>query len=436
MDSDSFSFIENLDEMILPKVVILIILFICSAFISGAEVAYFSLSSIDLDTASESKSKRQQKVVTLLEKPKKLLATILISNNFINILIVLIFAYLAEQLFSGISNQYLRFSIEVGLVTLLILLFGEVLPKVYANRNALKFATLMVTPIHVLSVIFTPLSKPLLGLTNIIEKRLGRKKGNFSVEKLSQALELTSENATTKDEQKILQGIVNFGSTETVQIMKSRVDVFAIADDEKYEDVVEKIIDNGFSRNPIYHENIDQITGVLYAKDLLPHLHKKEFNWQELARETIFVPENKKLDDLLKEFQEKKIHLAVVVDEYGGTSGIVTLEDIMEEIVGDISDEFDNEGLFYSKIDKSNYVFEGKTSIKDFARVINIEEAIFDEKKGETETLAGFIIEISGKFPKKNEVIEFEHLKFKIEAMDRRRVKQVKVTINPISNEN
>jgi len=435
LDPDPASFLENFDMYFVIKLVALIILLICSAFISGAEIAFFSLSPTDLDKAEESGSKQQKNVVKILEEPQKLLATILISNNFINILIVLIFAFLGEQLFSGISNKVIKFIIEVGLVTFLILLFGEVLPKVYANRNAMKFATMMVMPLRVLSILSIPLSKPLLGLNNMVEKRLGQKKSDFSVEKLSQALELTSANATTEEEQKILEGIVSFGRTETVQIMKPRTDVFAISDDDTYKNVLSEIVKKGYSRNPVYHENIDTIIGVLYAKDLLPHLSKTDFKWQTLLRKPIFVPENKKLDDLLKEFQDKKIHLAVVVDEYGGTSGIVTLEDIIEEIVGDITDEFDDEDLLYSKIDDNNYVFEGKTSIKDFCKVLNIEEEFFEEEKGETETLAGFILEVSKKFPKKNEIIKFEHLTFKIEAMDKRRVKQVKVTINPLLNE-
>ena len=272
-------------------------------------------------------------------------------------------------------------------------------------------------------------------MTNLAEKRLGKKSTKFSIERLSEALQLTSNNATTDEEQKILEGIVNFGNTETIQIMKPRIDVFAISDDYSFKKVVTQITTNGFSRNPVYHENIDEIIGVLYAKDLLPHLNKEKFAWQSLLRKVIFVPENKKLDDLLKEFQEKKIHLAVVVDEYGGTSGIVTLEDIIEEIVGDITDEFGNDDLSYSKIDERNYVFEGKTSIKDFSKVIGVDEEMFEERKGETETLAGFILEISRKFPRVKEVISFENLSFKIEGMDKRRVRQIKVTINPILND-
>lgn len=439
MDPEPSSFISlifiSLDGFFILRLSVLLILLVCSALISGAEVAYFSLSQSDLNIAAQSKSKREKRVVELLDNPKKLLATILISNNFINILIVLLFAYLGEEMFIGIGNVYLRFTIEVGLIAFLILLFGEVLPKVYANRNSMKFASFMVNPLQFLNSFLSFLSIPLMSLTNLVESRLGRKNSNFSVAKLSKALELTSDDATTDDEQKILQGIITFGNTETNQIMKPRIDVFAIEDTEDFEAVVAKIVKNGFSRNPVYHENIDEIIGVLYAKDLLPHLTKTTLNWQALLREPIFVPENKKLDDLLKEFQEKKIHLAVVVDEYGGTSGIVTLEDIIEEIVGDISDEFDDIDLFYSKIDDYNYVFEGKTSIKDFTKIIGVDEEMFEKDKGEAETLAGFILEISGKFPKNKEIINFQHLSFKVEAMEKKRVKQVKVTIKSPRNE-
>ena len=285
--------------------------------------------------------------------------------------------------------------------------------------------------INSVNVLLTPFSLPLIALTKWIEKKLGHKGNSFSVETLSQALELTSDGATTKDEQKILEGIVNFGNTETVQIMKPRIDIFAISDDEEYPVVLEKILENGYSRNPVYKESIDNIVGVLYAKDLLAHLNKTNFKWQSLLREAFFVPENKKLDDLLDDFRARKNHLAIVVDEYGGTSGLVTLEDVIEEIVGDINDEFDDDDLTYSKIDANNYIFEGKTSIKDFCRVFDDEdEAIFEEEKGESETLAGFILEISGKFPKKGEKINFKNYTFTIEGLDKKRIKQVKATRN------
>ena len=326
----------SIDFLTTINIIALIALLIGSALISGTEVAFFSLTQTNLNELSND-GKEDNIIVTLLEKPRKLLATILILNNFINILIVLLFAALAESLFSGFNYQLnlhfftvsVRFLIEIILVTFLILLFGEVLPKVYASRNALRFTKVMAKFINVINVFLTPFSLPLITLTKFIENKLGNKNSNFSVETLSQALELTSDGATTKDEQKILEGIVNFGNTETVQIMKPRIDIFAISNDESYEDVLAKIIKNGYSRNPVYKESIDTIIGVLYAKDLLAHLDKKNFKWQELIREAFFVPENKKLDDLLDDFRARKNHLAIVVDEYGGTSGLVTLEDVI-----------------------------------------------------------------------------------------------------------
>lgn len=413
------------------SIALLFLLLFMSAFISGAEVAFFSLSKIDLDRAAESRSSKKKAVVSLLERPKRLLATILVSNNFVNILIVLIFAYIGDFLFAEITSELLKFLIEVVLVTFLILLFGEVLPKLYASRNSMKFAVIMVYPIKILVSLLSFISFPLLGLTNIIEDNLGKQKSSLSVEKLSQALGLTSNETTTKDDQKILQGIVSFGNTETGQIMTPRIDIFAISKDESYENVVAKIVNEGFSRNPVYGENIDEIIGVLYAKDLLPYIDEKNFDWQQLIREPYFVPENKKLDDLLKEFQEKKNHLAVVVDEYGGTSGIVTLEDVIEEIVGDISDEYDQDDAPYSKIDENNFLFDGKINLKDFYKILEVQNThLFEENKGESETIAGFILEIHGKFPRKQEIITFFEYSFKVEVMDKKRIKQVKVTIN------
>ena len=441
MDPDSeslFLLLASFDIITALNGIILILLLIGSALISGSEIAFFSLNQTDINELSKN-GKEKNAVVTLLERPRKLLATILITNNFINILIVLLFASLAETLFGDFNISLdlyffavpIRFLLEVLLVTFLILLFGEVLPKVYASRNALLFAKKMSKFIHTVNILLTPFSMPLIAITKWVEQKLGSKASNFSVETLSQALELTSRDATSKDEQKILHGIVNFGNTETVQIMKPRIDVFALSDTETYEEVLSKILTNGYSRNPVYSENIDTIIGVLYAKDLLAHLNKKTFDWQTLLREPFFVPENKKLDDLLADFRAKKNHLAIVVDEYGGTSGVVTLEDVIEEIVGDINDEFDDEDVSYSKIDANNYIFEGKTSIKDFCKILDDEdEEIFEEEKGESETLAGFILEISGKFPKKGTEINFKNYTFTIEALDKKRIKQVKATRN------
>ena len=407
-------------------IVSLVVLLCISGLISGTEVAFFSLTKADLEDESNLNIKQ---VNHLLEGPKKLLATILIANNFVNILFILLFTYVGDYLFSNLSSTLLKFLIEIVLVTFLILLFGEVLPKIYASRNAYGFASFMAKPMIFLNSMLSFLSKPLLSLTKIVERKLSKKQTDFSVEVLSQALELTSKGATTKEEKKILQGIVNFGNTDTSQIMCPRMDIFALASDEEFIEVTEKIIRKGHSRIPIYNENIDNIIGILYTKDLIPHINKKTFQWKKIIREAFFVPENKKLDDLLKEFQDMKNHMAIVVDEYGGTSGLITLEDIIEEIVGDISDEFDQNDLSYSKLDDLNYVFEGKITLKDFYKVIQIEESIFEEHKFEAETLAGFILEITGKFPKKNDKVSFKNYNFIIEAIDKKRIKQVKVSL-------
>jgi gliding motility-associated protein GldE len=334
-------------------------------------------------------------------------------------------------MFISITSSIIKFIIEVIVVTFLILLFGEILPKVYASRNKLKFAIFMAYPLKVLDILITPLSLPMRSITIAIHKKLGKQKSNLSVDQLSQALELTSKEDTTKEEHKILKGIVSFGSTDTKQVMQPRMDIFALDESLKYSDIIPKIIKHGYSRIPVYKDNLDTILGILYVKDLLPYLDEVNFDWTSLLREPFFVPENKKLDDLMVEFQEKKVHLAVVVDEYGGTSGIVSLEDVIEEIVGNISDEFDVEDLTYSKLDDNNFVFEGKTTLKDFYKIIKLEdEDVFETHKGEAETIAGFILEISGSFPKLNSKINFKNYVFKIEALDKKRIKQIKVTIN------
>ncbi|WP_298479050.1 gliding motility-associated protein GldE [uncultured Maribacter sp.] len=438
MDPDPLSLLLNfvvLDSAFALRIGVLVLLLVCSALISGAEVAFFGLSQTNIKEIEEEKTAKGSLVVKLLEKPKKLLATILIANNAINIGVVLLFNVIGDNLFSSITTIFLgfisvRFLLEVVVATFLILMFGEILPKVYANRNRKSFAQFMVYPLKVLDVVFSPFSMPMRSATIFLHSRLGKEKSNLSVDHLSQALELTSEGDTTKEEQKILEGIVSFGNTDTKQVMCPRIDIFALNEKMKFAEVLEKIKKNGYSRIPVFSENMDNVLGVLYVKDLLSHLDRKTFNWLSLIREPYFVPENKKLDDLLLEFQEKKNHLAVVVDEYGGTSGIVTLEDIIEEIVGDISDEFDDEDLVYSKLDDFNYVFEGKTTLKDFYRVVKIEdEEDFEDQKGESETIAGFVLEIAGGFPKKGELIIFKDYKFVVESLDKKRLKQIKVTL-------
>ncbi|MBR9854772.1 MAG: gliding motility-associated protein GldE [Algicola sp.] len=411
------------------KIVVLVLLLACSALISAAEVALFGLSQTNLNEMEDSDSPRGKLVVELLDKPKKLLATILITNNAINIGIVLLFSSIGDTIFEGIEGTF-RFLLEVVVATFLILMFGEILPKIYANRNRVQFSHFMAIPLKGLNYIFTPLSSPMRNITIFMEDKLGRKKSNLSIDHLSQALELASEGDTTKEEQKILEGIVTFGNTDTKQVMRPRIDIFAVNEKMKFPEVIEEIKKNGYSRIPVFSENMDNVLGVLYVKDLLPYIDRKSFNWMSLIREPYFVPENKKLDDLLLEFQDKKNHLAVVVDEYGGTSGIVTLEDIIEEIVGDISDEFDDEDLVFSKLDDHNYVFDGKTALKDFYRVVKIEEEDeFESKKGESETIAGFVLEISGSFPKIGEKVLFKDYQFIVESMDKKRLKRIKVTL-------
>ncbi|PRP68389.1 gliding motility-associated protein GldE [Nonlabens agnitus] len=409
---------------------VFILLLIFSALISGAEVALFSLSNTELEEDNPSFPK-QAIVAKLLDRPKKLLATILIANNAINITSVLIFSILAEVWFGGLETEWLRFLLEVGVVTFLILLFGEIFPKVYANRNPIGFANFMALPLNVLDKLFSFMSLPMRYITLLIQDRLGSKKSNITVSQLSQALELTDENDTTDEEQQLLQGIVSFGLTDTKNVMRNRTDVFALDESLTFKEIVPQVVTNGYSRIPVFKESIDNITGILYVKDLLPYIDRKNFEWTKLLREAYFVPENKKLDDLLQDFQEQKKHLAIVVDEYGGTSGLISLEDIIEEIVGDISDEFDDENLIYSKLDDRNYIFEGKTSIKDFYRILKLEEdayQLFEDAKGESETLAGFLLEQTGHFPRKLDKIIFEGYTFIIESMDKKRIKQIKCT--------
>jgi gliding motility-associated protein GldE len=406
-----------------------------SALISGAEVAFFGLSQTEINEIEEKKTSKGKIIVALLDRPKKLLATILIANNAINIGVVLLFNNIGDTIFADVTYVILglvpvRFLLEVVVVTFLILMFGEILPKVYANRNRFTFAFFMTFPLKVLDFLFSPLSLPMRSATIFMYDKLGKQKSNLNVGHLSQALELTSEGDTTVEEQKILEGIVSFGNTDTKQVMRPRIDIFALNEEMKFLEVLAEIKTHGYSRIPVFSQNLDNVLGVLYVKDLLPYIDRKTFNWMSLIREPYFVPENKKLDNLLLEFQTKKNHLAIVVDEYGGTSGIVTLEDIIEEIVGDISDEFDDEDLVFSKLDDFNYVFDGKTALKDFYRVAKIEdEDDFEEKKGESETVAGFVLEIAGSFPKRGEVVIFKEYQFVVESLDKKRLKQIKITL-------
>lgn len=411
------------------KLVLVLIFLLGSALISGAEVAFFGLSHVELDEMEEESDSRSKAILSLLERPKRLQATLMIANHTLNIAAVLLLASLGEQLFPSLEGTY-RFLALLLLGSFLVLMLAEILPKILANRNRIRFSRLMVRPVGALDLVLRPLGGPLGRWSQILEDRLGKQKSSLSVDHLSQALELASDGDTTEEEQKILEGIVTFGNTDTKQVMQPRIDIFALNENMKFSEVLEEILKNDFSRIPVFSENMDNVLGVLYVKDVLPHLDKKTFNWMSLIREPYFVPENKKLDDLLLEFQAKKMHLAVVVDEYGGTSGIVTLEDIIEEIVGDISDEFDDEDLIFSKLDEHTYVFDGKTTLKEFYRVVKLgHEELFEAKKGESETLAGFVLEISKSFPKQGEKVMFKDYGFVVESMDKKRLKRIKITL-------
>ena len=424
----------DINWSIVIQFAVFVVLLLCSALISGAEVALFSLTPAEINTLRDEKTATSNIIAKLVDNPKKLLATVLIANNLVNISIVLLFVDLGNFLFGGITTPWVRAVLDVGVVTFVLLLCGEILPKIYANRNNIQFAQRVAYFIYTLDTFFTPISVPMKAFTVWIQKRLGKQKSNISIGQLSQALELASEEDTTNEEKKILESIVSFGNTETREVMVPRVDIFALSEELSYQELLNEIVAIGYSRIPVYRENLDNITGVIYIKDLLPHLDKTDFDWNSVKRNAFFVPENKKLDDLLSEFQEKKIHLAVVVDEYGGTCGVITLEDIIEEIVGSINDEFDDDDVTYFKVDDDTFIFEGKTVLKDFYRILDFndeEEALFDEKRGDAETLAGFLLEIAGNFPQKGIPILFSNYKFIVEAFDKKRIKQVKIIRTP-----
>lgn len=427
------NFVNPFSIEILANILIILVLLVFSAMVSGSEVALFSLAPADLDKIKDAEDKGSANISIILNQPKYLLATILIVNNAVNIAIIILSTLTLQQQFNFSALPYwLDFAIQVIGITFLILLFGEIVPKVYATKNALKIALLMALPLKLLIKVFKPISFLLIYSTNFFDKNIKRKTHDISVEELSHAIDLTNDIHSNQQEHQILKGIVKFGETSVKEVMTARVNVVSIEKETPFNDIIKTILDSGHSRIPVYEDSFDKILGVLYIKDIIPHINKDEnFDWLPLLRNPFFIPENKKLDDLLKEFQERKIHLAIIVDEYGGTSGIITLEDIIEEIVGEISDEFDTEDIVYSKLDDSTYVFDGNTTINDLNKIITLDDnTIFTEMKKEAETLAGLIIEISGKIPQKNEKVNFHHFSFIIEASDKRRVKRVKLIIN------
>lgn len=424
-----FLVIELYPDLI--KIIIVLIFLIFSALISGSEVAFFSLSETDLRKISSSKNKNLRLVNTLRNNPRRLLATILVSNNFINISIVLILASFGQLFEFNSLPVWFNFIFEVGFITTLILLFGEILPKVYANRRPITFSKSMAFPIQFLDkYIFFFITLPMSKITKLIQEKFVFKKINISVDKLSDAFELTDTNETSKEEKMILKGIISFGNIEVKQIMKPRINVFSVAKKTSFKDLISLVRENKYSRIPVFKEKTDNVVGVIYMKDLFPHINKTEFDWNSLIRDPYFVPENKKLDDLLIEFQQLKNHLAVVVDEYGGKSGIITLNDIVEEIVGEINDELNQDDISYTKLDKNTFIFEGKVALKDLYRILKIKNnSIFENLKGEFETLAGFLLEQIGFFPRKNYKLKLKKIEFKIIDVDKKRIKKVMITL-------
>jgi gliding motility-associated protein GldE len=432
-------FSGDLSIGIVIGLLVMLVLFFFSAMISGSEIAFFSFSPAHLKAFNDEESKINQIILDLLKRPKRLLATILIANNFVNVGIVILGSFLINSIFSVGLNPIITFLIEVVLITISLLLLGEIMPKIYAAQKPIAFAVIMANPLKFLRWLFYPLSILLVRSTNIIDSRLSKRTKDISMSDLSEAIDITSDESTQEEDTRILKGIVKFSDIEVKEIMKSRVDVIAIDTEFSFKEVIDIAINSGFSRIPVYEETFDNVKGMLYVKDLLSHLgNKEDFKWQSLIRNAFFVPENKKINDLLKEFQETKVHLAIVVDEYGGTNGIVTLEDIIEEIIGEISDEFDlvTDEVDFEKIDDSTFIFEGKTSINDFCKIVGIDDVIFDEMDGEFDSIAGLILELLGEIPEKGTKAAFKYLDFVIDTVDQRRIKRIKVKINGIIEEN
>jgi len=400
------------------------LLLVSSAFISASEVAYFSLTSAELEEIDN------DNVPQLLKDPNALLATILIANNFINVGIVVISTYFTSIAISFPEGSSLEFFFQIVIITSLLVLFGEIMPKVYANNNVVAFSLRMSKVLIFLKKAVYPLSYLLVASTNFIDKKLAAQQIEISIEEISKALDIT-EHESREEERRILRSIVEFGNTDVKEIMKSRVDISAIDKKTSFTEALKIIVGSGYSRIPVFEEQIDKVVGILYVKDLIPHLNEKDnFNWAQLCRAPYFVPETKMINDLLKEFQAKKNHLAIVVDEYGGTSGLVTLEDVLEEIVGEINDEFDVDDNVYSKLDKHNYIFDGKISLNDFLKIVKGEIDFFDEIKGESDTLAGLVLELEGSIPKIGTVCKMPPFTIVVESADLRKIKRLKVTID------
>ncbi len=421
-------------------IIVILVLLLMTAITSGSETSYFSLTAKDINYFKTKEGGNRKQVIKLLDKPKMLLATILIGNNFINIAIVVTMKLLMDELLPGLeeSNVTLFYFINAVVVTFLLVLFGEVLPKVYATQNNIRMAVFAAPVLSVLMTIFKPVAKLLVNSTDYIEKRMNRNKktsSNISNEDFEHAIELTVGHTATRQEVNIFKGILKFSNITVKQIMRTRMDVGCIPHDISFPEVQKMAIELGYSRMPVYEESLDKIIGVIHTKDFLPHTDDYDFNWHTLIRQAYFVHEGKLIEDLLTEFQQKRIHLAIVVDEFGGTSGIVTLEDIVEEIIGEIRDEFDEDEMQYKKIDDQNFIFEGKTLINDVCRIISVSSDTFDDVRDESDSLAGLILELSGKFPTVNETISYKNFDFTILNLDKMRIQRVKLTNNVVARE-
>jgi putative hemolysin len=417
-------------------IIVILVLLLLTAITAGAETAYFSLTAKDINYLKTKDEGNARQVIHLLDQPKMLLANILVANNFINIAIVITTNMLMQQLLPDSMNPMMSFLIQVVAVTFLLVLFGEVLPKVYATQNNVRMALFSAPVLKVMSGLFRPASRMLVSSSTYIEERLGNKPAaNLSNEDFEHAIELTVGHTATREEVNIFKGILKFGSITVRQIMRTRMDVSGIPYDLNFPQVQQLAIEVGYSRMPVFKENLDKIAGVIYTKDFLPYTEDSQFDWHTLIRAAYFVHEGKFIEDLLKEFQQKRIHFAVVVDEFGGTSGIITLEDIMEEIIGDIKDEFDEDDLHYKRIDDHNFIFEGKTLINDVCRMIGEPADTFDIVRGESDSVAGLMLEISGKFPAVNETISYEQYDFTVLNIDKMRIQRVKLTINELDED-
>ena len=411
--------------------VILCLLLVASALISSSETAYFSLQPADIDSLESMNDPKSQLVLQLRENPKTLLATILIGNNFVNVTITLLATYIVSEMFDMANHPAAAFIMELVVVTSLVLLIGEIIPKILAAKKPVRFARFMARTLQVLIVLFKPLSKLLVNSTSFMDKHLEKKKAEISMDDLSTAVEIATESSTPLDEKNMLKGIASFTEKEVSNVMKPRIDIVAVEVGMPFREMLDTVIRSGFSRIPVYEESLDKVSGILYVKDLLPYLDAQTFEWRMLLRPAFFVPENRKINDLFQDFREKKIHIAIVVDEYGGTSGLITMEDVIEEIVGDINDEFDNvkQEEHYTKLDENTYLFKAQTSIVDFCKVFNLDEDYFEEQQGEADTLAGLILEIEGRIPEIGYSFNVEKFNFEITDADPRRIKQIKVKV-------